>query len=65
MCRNIGKKPVKPFSKPIAKPKAQPKIENAVEAQTSPPVNLTQEVSNQILKPPQLPPYEVDNHTRK
>jgi len=43
----------------IAKPKAQPKIENAAEAQTSPPVNLTQEVSNQILKPPQLPPYEV------
>ena len=53
-------KPVKPFSKPRAKPEAQPKLENTIETKASPPIKLTEEVSNQILKPePQLSPYEV------
>ena len=52
--------PVKPFSKPRAKPKAQPKLENTIETKASPPIKLTNEVSNQILKPePQLSPYEL------
>ena len=56
----LEQKAVKPFSKPRAKPKAQPKLENTIETKASPPIKLTQEVSNQVLKPePQLSPYEV------
>ena len=56
----IEQKSVKPFSKPRAKPKAQPKLENIIETKASPPIKLTQEISNQILKPePQLSPYEL------
>ena len=68
----IEQKSVKPFSKPRAKPKAQPKLENTIETKASPPIkltpplgderskDLTQEISNQILKPePQLSPYEL------
>ena len=56
----LEQKPVKSFSKPRAQPKTQPKIENTIETKTSPPIKLTQEISNQNLKPePQLSPYEV------
>ena len=56
----IEQKSVKPFSKPRAKPKAQPKLENTIETKASPQIKLTNEVSNQILKPePQLSPYEL------
>ena len=56
----LEQKPVKSFSKPRAQPKTQPKIENTIETKASPPIKLTQEISNQILKPePRLSPYEV------
>ena len=56
----LEKKPVKPFSKPRAQPKTQTKIENTIETKASPPIKLTQEVSNQVFKPePQLSPYEL------
>ena len=56
----IEQKPVKSFSKPRAQPKTQPKIENTLETKASPPIKLTQEVSNQVFKPePQLSPYEL------
>ena len=61
--------PVKPQAtpKPKALPKSkltEPKIENTIEkketVKKSPPIKLTQEVSNQVFKPePQLSPYEV------
>ena len=55
----LEQKPVKPFSKPRAKPKAQPIVKEVYEEeveveeiqQQKPKPKLTQEVSNQILKP--------------
>ena len=56
----LEQKPVKPFSKPRTQSKTQPKIENKIETKASPSIKLTQEISNQNLKPePQLSPYEL------